>query len=117
MPDVGQCPERERDRITDAGADPVDDRAEAEVTDCVGGLEPEHDVGILGLGPLQLGLQGRLQHADRLPVDVVDGRCREQQRADQPPVAANPRRRIAAHWWKSVSRETSLAANRRAPAP
>jgi hypothetical protein len=45
---------------------------------------------------MQLGLQCRFQHADRLSIDVVDGGRREQQRANDPAVAAYPKDRPAA---------------------
>jgi len=38
----------------------------------------------------QLGLQSRLEHADRLPIDVVDRRCGKQQAADHPSGNAEP---------------------------
>ena len=67
--------------------------------DRVGELEREDDVGVVDLGPAELLLQRRLEDADDLPIDVVDRRREEQQRADDPadvPPAVAGRRDAAA---------------------
>ena len=58
----------------------------------VGELEREHDVAVVDLRPAELRLQRRLQDADDLAIDVVDGRGEEQQRADDPAEPADARR-------------------------
>ena len=55
-----------------ASADPVDDIAEDHVTDRVGELEIEDDVGVGILVPAEFTLKRRLQQADHLTVDVID---------------------------------------------
>ena len=47
--------------------------------DRVGELKREDDVGVVDLAPAELRLQRRLQDADHLSIDVVDGRGEEQQ--------------------------------------
>src|ERR1700692_3389529 len=91
---VRQRPDGKGNGIAEARADPVDDRAKTQIADGVGALKPEDDVRVGRLGPTQLGLQCRLQHPDRLSIDVVDGGRREQQPANDPTVAAYPRGRV-----------------------
>jgi hypothetical protein len=86
---VRHRPDHERNGVTEPGADQVDHAAEADVADRVGELEPEHDPGVVALAPAELGAQRRLEHADHLPVDVVDRGRGKQQRDDHPAVAAD----------------------------
>ena len=64
-------------------------RPAIEQADRIGELKGEDDVGVVDLGPAELPLQRRLEDADDLPVDVVDGRGEEQQPADDPAEAAD----------------------------
>ena len=57
MGDMGERPDHEGDRIAEAGADQVDEPAEADIADRISGLEPEDDVGEIGLGPAEVALQ------------------------------------------------------------
>ncbi len=94
MGQVGDLPDQERYAEAPSGADPVDDAAERQVGDRVGALEPEHQVGIVGLAPAEFLGEVALQEADGLTVDVVDHHRDEQQGHDHPAVAAD--RRVAA---------------------
>jgi hypothetical protein len=89
MRHVRDRPDHYRDRVAEAGAEHVHDAAEADVADRVGELEPEHDVAVVLLAPTELLAQHRLEHADHLPVDVVDRGRGEEQRDDHPAVAAD----------------------------
>ena len=76
-----------------ARANPVDQLAEDEVADGIGDLEPEHDVAVVDLAPVELLRQRRLENADDLAVDVVERRGGEEQRADDPAEPADTLRR------------------------
>src|SRR4029079_17244987 len=70
----------------DAHADAVDPQADEHEAQRVGGLEGGVDVAVLRVGPLDLFLQRRLQHAEGAAVHVVDGGGEEQQGTDDPAV-------------------------------
>ena len=89
MRDRGDAPDDQRDDVAFLGAEPVDHPAGEEKGDGVGELEREDDVGVVDLAPAELALQRRLQDPDDLPVDVVDRRREEQQRADHPAVPSD----------------------------
>ena len=57
--------------------------------DGVGELEGKDDVGVVDLAPAELRLEGRLEDAEHLPIDVVDRRREEQQAADDPAEVAD----------------------------
>ena len=97
MGHVRDLPDDEGDRIAEARADHVDQPAETDISDRIGELEEEDDVGKVGLGPAELGRQCRLQHADHLPIDIVDDGRRKQQADDHPAVAPGARRAAVDH--------------------
>jgi hypothetical protein len=78
MGHVADRPDDDRESIAQPCADSVDDPAKADIAYGIGHLEPEHDVGEIALAPAEFGLQRRLEHADHLPVDIVDRRRRKQ---------------------------------------
>src|SRR3546814_1404250 len=86
---VADRPDQNRDRVAEPRADSIDDPAETDVAERVGDLEPEDDRGEIDLGPAEFFLQCRLEHADHLPIDIVDRRGCEQQAADYPAIAAH----------------------------
>ena len=90
MGDMGDRPDDDRDGIAQPRADRVDQAAKAQITDRIGRLEPEDDIGIVGFRPVHLGRQSGLQHADHLPVDIVDRGGGEQQPDDHPAIAPDP---------------------------
>ena len=93
-----QAPDDDRDGEPEPRAEPIHHPAGDQEPDRVGELEREDDVGVVDLAPAELRLQRRLEDADDLPVDVVDRRGKEQQRADDPAVASDRGRdaRVAA---------------------
>jgi len=84
-----EAPEADEDDEALLDADAVDDAPGKHHPDRVGELEAEHDAGVGPLIPGELLLQGPLEQADDLAVDVVDGRREEQQRADDPALVAD----------------------------
>ena len=85
----GQAPHDERDGEALLRPEPVDHPAGEQKPDRVGELEREDDVGVVDLAPAELLLERGLEDADDLPVDVVDRRREEEQRADDPAVASD----------------------------
>src|SRR5262249_31759216 len=55
--------------------------------------EREHHVAVIDLRPPELRLQRRLQDPDHLAIDVIDRRREEEERADRPAKAPDPRGR------------------------
>ena len=80
--------DQDGDRETDPRAHAIDEPAREQQPDRIGELEAEDDVGVVDLAPAVLLLQRRLEDADHLAIDVVDGRGQEQQAADHPAVPA-----------------------------
>ncbi len=74
-------------RHAPARADPVEQRADHQQADAVAELEGGNDVAVVDLAPAEVLLDHRLEHAQDLAVDVVDGDDEEQQCADRPAVA------------------------------
>ncbi len=85
----GQAPYDQGDGIALFRPQPVDHPAGEQKSDRVGELEREDDIGVVDLAPAELLLECRLQDADDLAIDVVDGRREEEQGADDPAVASN----------------------------
>ena len=81
-----QAPDRDRDRIADARSHTIDHAAGDQQSHRVGRLERRHDVAVLNLVPADDGLQIRREHAQHLPVDIVDGGGEEQQGAYPPAI-------------------------------
>src|SRR6185369_10592392 len=71
------APYADRERVADACAETVDDGAGAKQAERVSGLERGDDVTVFDFGPADLFLQERREHAEDLPVDVVDRRRAE----------------------------------------
>jgi hypothetical protein len=69
---------------TPARADAIHHPTGDEESAGVGQLEREDDVGVVDLAPAELRLEGGLQDADHLTIDVIDRRGKEQERADHP---------------------------------
>jgi hypothetical protein len=93
MRHMADGPDHDGDGVTRPRAEFVDDAPEAEIAQRIGQLEPEDDGGIGVLIPAEFGLQRGLEHADHLPVDVIDSGGREQQSADHPAIAPGLARR------------------------
>ena len=53
-------PNCDRDGVAKSRAYDIDDPTEAQIADCIGCLEPEDDIGIVGFRPLHFRRQGRL---------------------------------------------------------
>src|SRR6185503_4821931 len=96
----GEAPHCNCERVPDPRAEPIDDRTGRDQPDRVSGLERSDDVAVVDLAPMQLALQLRGEDSQHLTIDVVDGRCRQQQRADAPAV---PPRRDHSPAWPIVS--------------
>ena len=84
MGDGGQAPEENDQGVTEAHAYAVDDAADAYRAQGIGDLEPEDDVAVVVIGPFKMVHEGRLEDADDLAIDVVDGGGEEEQAADDP---------------------------------
>ncbi len=80
----GQAPENDGGRVAPPRPKAVDDPAEEDQSQGVGRLEGGDDGAVLDLVPADLGLEQRREEAEDLPVDVVDGRRKEEQGADRP---------------------------------
>ena len=86
--DGGEAPEGQRGGVAQPRPDAINQAARRHQADGVGRLEGHDDVAVVHFAPPQPLRQLRLQDADDLPVQIVDGRGEEEQRADPPPVAA-----------------------------
>ena len=82
----GGAPGRDRDAIAEPRTKPVDEPTEGEHPHGIGRLEGRVDLAELGVGPVQLIVEDRLDQREDLPVDVVDGCRGEQERADDPAI-------------------------------
>lgn len=81
----GKAPQNDGEREADPCADFVHHPAREEQADGVGELETENNSRVNALVlPLKLFHECRLQNADDLAVDVIDGGGKEQQRANDP---------------------------------
>src|SRR4028119_1898837 len=92
MPHRCNRPPDDGEREALARPEPVHQVADHQQPDGVGGLKRRVDVAVLGLvptdGAFEIFVGGK--DAEHLPVDVVDRRRKEQQRADAPAVASDP---------------------------
>src|SRR5262245_52187034 len=89
MQHARRTPEDHRHSETNPRADPVKDTTNTQKSDGVGDLKPEHDVRIISVAPAKDLLQLRREDAEDLTVDVVDSRCKKENRANDPPVTTN----------------------------
>src|SRR4051812_19628404 len=82
----GSCntPGRNRDGITELGAEPVHKPAESEQTNSICELESRVDPAKLFVCPTDLLIQSLFQERKDLPVNVIDGSGEKQQSADHP---------------------------------
>jgi hypothetical protein len=91
------APHADRERIADARAELVDDRSCAQQADRIRRLKRGDDGAVLDLVPAELPPEIRREHAEHLPIDVVQrGGCK-QQCADAPaktPHRGDYRRRL-----------------------
>ncbi len=81
------APHADRQRVADARAELVDQRAGADEANRIRRLKRGDDVAVLDLAPAELLREIRREHAEHLPIDIVERRRREQQRADAPAIA------------------------------
>jgi hypothetical protein len=79
-----KAPDDDRDREAELRPEPIHHAARNQESDGIRELEGKDDVGVVDLGPAELVLERRLQDPDDLAIDVVDGRSKEQQAADDP---------------------------------
>ena len=86
--DGREAPGGDRDGVADSRAEAIDEPAEEQQADGVRRLEGRVDLAELGVRPVQLVVEHRLEQREDLAVDVVDRRRQEQQPADEPAVAA-----------------------------
>src|SRR4029079_12572653 len=84
--DCGNTPGSDRNRITNFCAAPINQPAENQQAHRVGTLEKPVGQAELFVGPVQLVVQDRLDQSEYLPVNIVDGRCKEEQGADYPTI-------------------------------
>ncbi len=87
----GGAPDTHGDREARAGAPAVHEAADDEQADRVGEGEGAVNDAILELVPADLRLQRRRQNTQHQTIEVVDRRRKEEQCADDPPIAAEPR--------------------------
>jgi hypothetical protein len=87
----GHAPHGDRHRHAPARPEPVEQTPDEQQADAVAELEGGNDVAVVDLAPAEVFLDDRLEHAEHLAIDVVDGDDEEQQRADRPAVASDPR--------------------------
>jgi hypothetical protein len=95
--DGGQAPGHDGDGVADLRPDAIDEPAEEEEARGVGELEEGVGQAELRVRPVQLLIEDGLDEREDLPVDVIDGRRYEQQRANEPPIFADRRRGQGAH--------------------
>jgi hypothetical protein len=94
--DRGHAPEHDGEREAAPRPELVHDPAREHEADRVGELEGEDDGGVDPLvRPSELLHERRLEDADDLAVDVVDRGREEEDRADDPALVADARRRRA----------------------
>src|SRR5690606_27695094 len=83
----GDAPDAERDGHAEPRAHPVEQAAYHEQAHRIAGLERGDDIAVVDLAPTQILLDERLEHANDLTVDIVDGDDEEEQGADGPAIA------------------------------
>src|SRR4029077_8742008 len=69
-------------------ADPIEPPPGEHLTAAVRDAERDHDPREVGVGPAELGLEMRRQHAERLAIDVIHDRRQKQQRSNAPTQSA-----------------------------
>jgi len=89
MGDVRCRPHAHGEQITGSRTDAIDQAAEEEEADAIGGLEPEDDVAVAAFRPAVELLQRRLEDAENEPVDVAQDDRREEQAANDPAQACS----------------------------
>ena len=83
-----KAPDDHRNGKSPAHADAVHDPPRGQQPDRISRLKTEHDGGVGAFIEVKLILQGRLQNADDLAVDVVDRGCKKKQGANDPTIAS-----------------------------
>jgi hypothetical protein len=91
VPDRRQTPRHDRHAVPDLRPESVDERAEEEEPDGVGPLKSRVHLTELLVRPTELGIENGLEQREDLPIDVIDRRRPEEERADEPAVATHGR--------------------------
>src|SRR3546814_19574808 len=89
--DVRDRPQGEGECIAQPRADLVDQPAETEIADRIVRLNPQHDVGIIGFGPAEIGLDARLEYDGHCAYYYIDPRGGNKNHHDKTAVTADPR--------------------------
>jgi hypothetical protein len=80
----GKGPDGQRQGVAFLRAEDVHDPAGKEEADRIRELKRKHQIAVIDFAPAELPLQQRLENADHLAVDVIDGGGEEEQAADDP---------------------------------
>ena len=91
----GDAPGDDGDGEADFGPETVHKPAEGQHPEAVSELKRGIDEAVIRVGPVQFIADHSLAQAQDLPVRVVDGRGKKQQRANDPAVIAKSRWRLA----------------------
>jgi len=81
-----EAPKEYRDGKSLARAEPVHESADEYQSGGIRQLEGEHDIAVIDLAPVQVGLKRWFQQADDLAIDVVHRCGKEQQSANEPAI-------------------------------
>ena len=81
----GNAPDCDGDGVSNAAADPVNQRAHNQQAQRVRYLERSHNVPILSFVPSEFCLQHGRQQPKHRAIDVIDGGGKENQGANEPP--------------------------------
>lgn len=80
----GEAPAGERQSEAEPRTDAIEEPPDQGHADRVGYLEPERDVGVVSIAPVEDLLEFGREQAEDEPVDVVDRDLGEEQPADHP---------------------------------
>src|SRR5215471_2295097 len=89
-----QAPHQNRKREALARAEPIHHPPGHQQTDRIRRLKKENDPAVSNLIPDALGLKSVLKRSNYLPVEIINRRGKEQQRADGPTEIADARMRV-----------------------
>lgn len=79
-------PDAECECKTPARAEPIDQSPPQQITHRVRALKQQMHIRVIAVAPVQVGGNGRLENAQRLPIDVVDDHRQKQQYDHQPAI-------------------------------
>src|SRR5690606_25181895 len=82
--DTGNTPEYQHRRIANARTKPVNYASGDDHSNSICELKCNNNIGIIRFTPREFILQNRFQQAYYLPVEVIDGSCKENQGTDRP---------------------------------